>query len=99
MNKKKSFYISTDFYKDKRIKSIDKPDKDKIMYFWLRLVTLAAKYNERENLKNCLNLNRKKLPDFIKNETQEFINLAIEILEKSNLLDIKSISNIVKFEE
>lgn len=97
MNKEKSFYISTEFYKDKRIRAIDKPEKDKIMYFWLRLVSLSAKYDEKENLKNCLN--RKKLPEFIVNETPEFINSALKTLEKLDLLNIKSIGNIVKFEE
>ena len=97
MKEKKSFYISTDFYKDKRIKAIDKPEKDKIIGFWLVLVGLSAKYGEKENLKNCLN--KKNLPAFIADESPEFINSALKILEKSDLLNIESISNIIKFED
>lgn len=98
MNKKKSFYISTDFYKDKMISAIDKPERDKIMYFWFRLVGLAVKHGERENLRNCLNLSKKKLPGFIVNESPEFINSALKTLEKLDLLNIEAINNLVRFE-
>ena len=100
MNKEKSFYISTEFYKDKRIKtvkSIVKPNGYTVMVFWFDLISLASKYDEKENLKNCLN--REKLPKIISDRTPEFIDSALKILENSNLLSIKSISNIVRFEE
>ncbi|MHB1702860.1 MAG: hypothetical protein ACYCS0_01390 [bacterium] len=97
MREKKSFYLSTGFYEDERIMAIDSPEKGKILYFWLRLAALAAKYEERENLKNCLK--RKNLPVFFKDETVvEFFNSALETLEKLNLLDIKAIDNLVRFE-
>ncbi|MHB1679974.1 MAG: phage replisome organizer N-terminal domain-containing protein [bacterium] len=97
MNKKKSVYISSEIFDDKRIKSINETDKDSIIVFWFDLIGLASKYGEENNLKN--NLKIKKLPKVISNRTPEFINFAIETLEKSDLLDIKSIRNIIKFED
>ena len=93
----KTVYISTDFYKDERFKSIDKNKRASIMVFWFDLINLASKYGEKENLKNCLN--RKKLPKVITDRSPEFIDSALETLESLDLLNIKSINDIVRFEE
>ena len=91
----KYFYLSANFDYDERIKFIETlPEGDKICWIWFNLVSSASKYREKENLRNCLK--RKKLPSILINN--EFLKPALEILEKANLLDIKSINNIVRFE-
>ncbi|MHB8292382.1 MAG: hypothetical protein ACYDB5_10725 [bacterium] len=93
--KKQSVYISSEIFNDLRIKTIDKADRDSVIVFWFDLIILASKSGEESNLKNYLKI--KKLPKIISDRTPKFINHAIEILEKADLLDLKLINNIVKF--
>ncbi|MHB1681013.1 MAG: phage replisome organizer N-terminal domain-containing protein [bacterium] len=93
--KKRSVYISSEIFNDTRIKTINKTDRDSVIVFWFDLIILASKSGEENNLKNYLKI--KKLPKIISNRTPEFINHAIETLEKADLLDFKLINNIVKF--
>ena len=92
----KYFYFASNIFDDKRIKYIDSlPKGTTIFWIWFNLVSFACKCGEKENLKNCLK--RKNLPAQLRND--EFLETALEILRMSNLLDIESLKDIIRFED